>query len=419
MKKTLTLSLCSLFLVLTPLRALASYSDVPTDSAYKEGIDFFELIGAVDSAELFHPDQAVTKAEFYKILFKVFGEDATPSGEAFSDVQGNEWFAPYASLAYKNNLETGPQFHPAELIQKGWAMQKLLEAYGEAGGIVPWKDRERLFKDMVAAHPYYSVVAQWVKLGILTSDPTSKIEPYKNLTRGELAQLCYQVEAWHLREMAAAQNDFYKSDIFGSIWNRIMNEFYLEEDQRIDPDALFQAAIKGILESLGDPYSVYFSASESESFENAVNGQFEGIGAYLGEGEEPGSIVFTKWVEGGPAAESGLEVGDQLVSVDGISVEGMSLDQVISRIKGATGTDVALASAAAGCRPARHHGRSGAGNAASTTAARRPRRHTRPAGKTRSGHRPGASGRCRRRRQTDQVQACRQQAAWRSGNAAT
>ncbi len=343
MKKTcLFISFCAFFLLLNPSPAFASYSDVATDSPYKEGIDFFELIGAVDSAELFHPDQAVSKAEFYKILFKVFDEEATPAGEPFTDVQGNDWFAPYASLAYKNGLETGPEFHPAESVQKGWAMQKLLEAYGEAGGIIPWKDRERIFKDIVPAHPYYSVLAQWVTLGILEANPTEKIEPYKNLSRGELAELCYQIETWHLKQEAASQTDFYKSDIFGEIWNRIMGEFYLTENQSIDPDALFQAAVRGMLESLGDPYSVYFSASESENFENSVNGQFEGIGAYLGEGEEPGSIVFTKWVEGSPAAESGLELGDQLVSIDGVTVEGMSLDQVISRIKGAAGTQVTL-----------------------------------------------------------------------------
>lgn len=339
-KKLLASSFFLGFLLTSPT-AQASYLDITEDSPYKEGVDFFELVGALDSAEYFFPDRLVQKAEFYKILFRIFGESPQDTNTSFSDVPEGAWFTPFASLAEANGLEDGTLFEPAKELTRIEVLEKLLSAYGVTGGIVLWQDRTDLFEDVPLMHPDYSIIHQAVELGILEADLGAKFRPFQKLNRGELSLLMYTVEEWDLQRKTEAQNDFYKSDIFGSIWNSIVNEFYLSEGQSIDQDALLSAAVKGMLNSLEDPFSTYFSPQEATEYGDSLDGTFEGIGAYLEQGAD-GYAYFTGFIADSPASESGLEIGDVIKKVDGVDMTGFSIESVISRIKGPAGTHVSI-----------------------------------------------------------------------------
>lgn len=323
----------------------ASYNDVDENNKYVEGISFLELIGAIDSGESFRPDDYVSRAEFFKILFKIFAEPKTASNKSnFTDVKDTDWFKPFADMAAENDLIEGDLFEPAKTIKRIDALNLLLKAYGESGGISPFNERTTLFKDINKFHPYYSIIKKAVDEEIISSNTEEKFRPFAEIKRGELADMMFKFDTWHtnkLIEEAKENSTFYKSDIFASIWNTINTDFYLPEGSQIDMDILFQAAVKGMIQSLGDKYTDYFEPTETTEFTDTLSGEFEGIGAVLTE-DTNGGIFITEFINDSPAEDSGLKIGDKITAVDDISVEGMTTEEVINRIKGPKDTSVKI-----------------------------------------------------------------------------
>ncbi len=346
MKKTLALVvLLSLFL--SPTATFASYEDVSEDCPYQESIAYLELTGALDSAENFRPDALVTKAEFFKILFKVFGaETETPAESSFKDVPKNEWFSPYAELALDSGLVSEGVFEPGRNLRRGEVLGTLLEAYGYSPAIIAASQRSQLFADIGPQHPYYSLISRAADMGILETDSTSRYFPYEKLSRGEVADMIYSLEEWVTVSLAEEEveesDDFYKSDIFADIWRRILSDLYLPSGEEIDEEALFQVAVKAVLESLSDPYTKYFDAKDASEFMDSLGGSFEGIGAIMVQDEGTLEIFISGFIDESPAAKSGLKAGDLLTAVDGVSVSELAFEDVVERIKGPAGTTVEI-----------------------------------------------------------------------------
>lgn len=118
-----------------------------------------------------------------------------------------------------------------------------------------------------------------------------------------------------------------------------IQKYYLEE---ADEETLENGVYSGLIDSLGDPYSVYYTQEELKQIQEKTEGVYYGIGAYVGIDPETSLPRLTSIIEGTPAQESGLRAGDLLYKVDGTEVQGMELTQVTSRIKGEEGTTVHL-----------------------------------------------------------------------------
>lgn len=117
---------------------------------------------------------------------------------------------------------------------------------------------------------------------------------------------------------------------------------------------LVAAAISGMMGTL-DPYSVYFSPEALTQFEEETQGQIEGIGALV-RAQDPNDpegptcstisasceLVIVSPLEGGPAEAAGLQSGDVMTSVDGESIDGLLVDEVISKVRGPAGTSVTI-----------------------------------------------------------------------------
>jgi carboxyl-terminal processing protease len=103
---------------------------------------------------------------------------------------------------------------------------------------------------------------------------------------------------------------------------------------------LLKGAIKGMVESLEDPYSEYYTPDSFKDFNESASGNFGGIGIVLTSREK--TITILSVLEGTPAELAGLKPGDKIIEVDGINIKGMSTAEAASKIKGDKGTNVSL-----------------------------------------------------------------------------
>ncbi|MDZ7543266.1 PDZ domain-containing protein, partial [Clostridium perfringens] len=116
----------------------------------------------------------------------------------------------------------------------------------------------------------------------------------------------------------------------------IENKYY----QDVDRTKVINGAVEGMFNSLGDPYSTYMQKEEAESFNVSVEGQFTGIGAEVTM--EEGNVTVVSPIKGSPAEKAGLKAKDILLSVDGTSLSGMTLNEAVSKIRGPKGSTVKI-----------------------------------------------------------------------------
>lgn len=119
----------------------------------------------------------------------------------------------------------------------------------------------------------------------------------------------------------------------------ILQSSYVEP-QKVDPAALTEGAIRGMLQALDDPYTAYIEPRLHSLQLESLEGSFGGIGAVLSL--QDGRITVVAFMEDTPAARGGLRPGDIILQVDGVAIDGMGLTEVILRIRGAQGTPVRL-----------------------------------------------------------------------------
>ena len=96
------------------------------------------------------------------------------------------------------------------------------------------------------------------------------------------------------------------------------------------------------MESLGDPYSVYYTGEELKQMMSETEGTYGGIGAMLSLDKESGYTYISGVMEKTPAEEAGIQTGDIIFKINGKSAHGMQTDEVASQIRGKEGTKVHL-----------------------------------------------------------------------------
>jgi carboxyl-terminal processing protease len=122
----------------------------------------------------------------------------------------------------------------------------------------------------------------------------------------------------------------------------------------VDRQKLVEGAIRGMISALGDPYSMYLSPDELRASLEGVNAQFEGIGSQIGTETASGKtsscsilgqdcrLFVIAPIDGSPAIRAGIRSGDIIATVDGTSLDGLSVDTARDRIRGPRGTTVTL-----------------------------------------------------------------------------
>lgn len=111
--------------------------------------------------------------------------------------------------------------------------------------------------------------------------------------------------------------------------------------ENVDEPKLQTSAINGMLTSL-DPYTVFVPEEDKDAFNDALDGNFKGVGIQLNQNPETLAIEVVTPIDDSPAWKAGVLPGDTLVKVNGESVVGQRLDGIIGKIKGPNGTKVTL-----------------------------------------------------------------------------
>jgi carboxyl-terminal processing protease len=127
-------------------------------------------------------------------------------------------------------------------------------------------------------------------------------------------------------------------DVVKQAWDIIFSDYV--DQSKLDATKLSQAAIKGMVEALDDPYTAYLDPQSYQLSTSSLQGKFEGIGATVGVRDN--QIIIVAPIPNSPAAKAGVQAGDIILAVNGESTEGLSLEEVVLRIRGPKGTTVRL-----------------------------------------------------------------------------
>ena len=121
---------------------------------------------------------------------------------------------------------------------------------------------------------------------------------------------------------------------------KMVDYYYYQED--IDETAMEDGIYRGMIDSLGDPYSTYYSEEELAEIMDQTEGIYYGIGAYISLDLATGLGKISGVISGTPAEAAELREGDLIYMIDGESAAGLELSEVVGRIKGEEGTTVHL-----------------------------------------------------------------------------
>jgi len=127
-------------------------------------------------------------------------------------------------------------------------------------------------------------------------------------------------------------------DIVEEVWDILFSD-YVNRDQ-LDPAALSQGAIKGIITELDDPYTSYIDTQHYELGISSLEGEFDGIGAHITIRDDQLTIIAP--IPDSPAEQAGIRPGDIVLEIEGETTKDMGLGEAVLKIRGPRGTPVRL-----------------------------------------------------------------------------
>ena len=117
---------------------------------------------------------------------------------------------------------------------------------------------------------------------------------------------------------------------------------YFDKINREDKDAVTHALLDCYVDALGDPYSVYREPEAADSYTTDMSGKFGGIGVMVEYNYDAGTIMVNTVYIDSPAQRAGIQVGDYLHAVDGMTIEELGIDKAVNHIRGEIGSYVNL-----------------------------------------------------------------------------
>ncbi len=119
---------------------------------------------------------------------------------------------------------------------------------------------------------------------------------------------------------------------------------YVDE---IDPRILYEGALKGMLDAIGDPYTLYLDPDYMRDLSDTTSGSFGGVGLSISKATEstpakPAYVEVASPIEDTPGAKAGIQAGDMITAIDGLPTPSMTMNEVLSHLRGEVGTPVTV-----------------------------------------------------------------------------
>ncbi len=165
------------------------------------------------------------------------------------------------------------------------------------------------------------LVAAAFGLGFYWGQQQSRLVPIEGVTNLELGK--------------PAAADF---SLFWDAWLRIQERY--AKASSTNPQDLVYGAIRGMVASLGDPYTVFLDPQQAKTFLEDVSGSFEGVGMEIGL--KKGILTVIAPLEGTPAQKAGVKAGDMILKIGEKGTEGMSVEEAVTLIRGPRGSSIKL-----------------------------------------------------------------------------
>lgn len=145
-------------------------------------------------------------------------------------------------------------------------------------------------------------------------------------------QEIYQ-RAWQL-----TRDNYYEPSFNGQNWASWEHRY----DGQIKTTAEAYKAVKVMLDSLSDPYTRFLDPRAFQDENDAIDARIVGIGINLQQSKDHSALMVTRTIDDSPAAEAGVEAGDEIISIDGSSAIGLTPEQAAEKIRGKAGSSVRI-----------------------------------------------------------------------------
>jgi len=121
--------------------------------------------------------------------------------------------------------------------------------------------------------------------------------------------------------------------LFWEAWDQVSKDYL---NRPVDPKKMMYGAVRGMVESLGDPYTSFLDPEVNKVVNNSLNGAYEGVGMELGI--KDGLLMVVSPLDGSPAKKAGVLAGDRIFEIEGKSTAGITVTEAVSKIRGQAGT---------------------------------------------------------------------------------
>ena len=125
---------------------------------------------------------------------------------------------------------------------------------------------------------------------------------------------------------------------FWNVWDKVTKEHL--DKKGVDQQKLLYGAIGGLVNSLGDPYTVFLDPENNKSFNSELSGVYEGVGIEIGS--KDGRLLVIAPISGSPAGKAGVLASDVIAKIDGKDTSSMTIPDAVKAIRGQAGTNIKL-----------------------------------------------------------------------------
>ncbi len=335
-----------IFLLFAENPAFAFFNDLKNGELTPEVIEFLREQEIGEASENFYPRRPITLVEFLAMGFSAAGVFDLPRNVAsrFSDVAGEDWFAPFVVKAEQFGfLEDfrGMKLLPNRPLNRGEAVKLGLEIFG-VGVPITLPEEEFGFQDVRKSHRLARYIFRALKAGVINPISDENFGMTKRMNRKEAAQFFYNLANFEegggvtIIMQNGTTSNVPGWLLFETIWQETVEKFLF--DKKLSERKMLHEALKGMVESLDDPHSEFYTPEQTRLQTGNLSGEIEGIGVYIEKDKEDRGILVVAPIFNSPADRAGLRAGDIIISVNGESLAGLPLVEATNLTRGEAGS---------------------------------------------------------------------------------